>query len=61
MKIRGVIALAIYIICIMLIIFDFIQLIKGKTFTIYGLGTFLIIFSIGNIAEEYLKELIERK
>lgn len=61
LNVKGLVALISYILCYVLIISDMIQLLKGKTFTTFGIAYFIGIMVIGCIIEEYLQRLIERK
>ena len=58
---KGITVLIIYILCIVQIVYDFIQLLKGMTFTPFGIATFIIAMGFGLIAESYLIEIVKEK
>ena len=58
---KGITALIIYVLCIVQIIYDFIQLLKGMTFTPFGIATFLMAMGFGIVAESYLIDIIKEK
>lgn len=60
LNIKGLIALTIWISALGLLVYDFVMLMKGATYTWYGLCTLGAMLLAGCMAEDYIHERINK-
>ena len=58
---KGLFALLIWLFAIGLLIYDFIQLTKGATYTWFGLSTLGVVLLMGCEAENYMIDRINKR
>lgn len=59
-NIKGFIALFVMIFVIGFIAYDFIQLVKGGTYTLYGIATLILVIYVGYLSSSYIEARLKR-
>lgn len=59
-NIKGFIALFVMIFVIGFIAYDFIQLVKGGTYTFYGIATLILVIYVGYLSSSYIEARLKR-